>query len=186
MPFARPAALVFAFLAACGSTAETPTSDAGTADGGGGGGGGDAGADAATGADAAVDGGAIECEPAASVGKPCVPGQLSCDHVDECCSDTFVCDATSRAWKSSGVACLQCEGFTCGDKKCTGGQVCLARSSGVSGGATTYECAAMPDACSRQWTCDCVTKNVGSGCTLAGSGSCTSSGTHVTLSCMGI
>ena len=165
--------------AACGSTSDPSTSDAGT--------------DAATSKDSALDaandgdggGPTNACVPSPTVGGACVFGQVSCDRVDMCCAQTVTCDEATQKWKDSGVACLQCEGFACGDKNCEGGQVCLERASGVDGGTASHECVAMPAACARQWSCDCVTKNLGSACTVSPVKACTDTRTHVTVSCMG-
>jgi hypothetical protein len=109
--------------------------------------------------------------------------------VDPCCAQTTVCDGATHKWKDSGVACLLCPSFSCGAQTCQGGTVCVARGSGVmmdGGASTTYECAPMPPACARDWSCGCVTKNLPANCTLSPVKGCDEQGVHVTLSCMGM
>lgn len=133
-------------------------------------------------ADAATDAGA--CVRVSQEGTTCVPGQRSCDRVDLCCASAFTCNTVSKTWKLEGMACLLCQSHPCGGKTCQGSQMCVQRQSGVNGGTTTYECAAYPDACAREWTCGCVQQNLPPTCTLAPNG-CTDSPLPVTLTCMG-
>jgi hypothetical protein len=155
-------------MIACGGVSTTNT-DAGEA------GAGEAGADASA------------CVLLPKIGTPCTPGQKSCDRVDPCCTQTVVCDAMTALWKDSGVACLQCEGFACGSQTCAGGMVCVSAGLGIpppdGGPSVTYTCTAMPAACSRNWSCDCVTKNLPPNCVSLTD--CTDMATHVKLGCKG-
>lgn len=162
--------IAFALLVACGGS----TTNA------------DAGADGAAG-DAAGDGGGA-CVPSPTLGGACTPGDQPCDRVDPCCTQTLVCDAAARVWKGSGIACAQCEGFSCGAQTCAGGTVCVAAGVGTmppDGGPTVnYSCVPMPAACARDWTCDCVAKNVPPACVKLTT--CADPKLHPTLSCQGI
>lgn len=155
-----------ALLLACGGSATTNT---------------DAGADGA-----ASDGGACVSSP--KVGQACASGAKPCDRVDPCCAQTLVCDAMTSVWKNSGVACIQCEGFSCGAQTCMGGTVCVAAGVGIpppDGGPTVnFSCAPMPAACARDWTCDCVSKNLPPSCVSLTN--CTAQGLHPKLDCKGI
>lgn len=179
-------------LIACGAVQSTssPLDGGSPSDGGPAGEGGDAAPrnDGGAGSDASndgasADGGACVTEPKA--GDACTAGQVSCDRVDPCCTQTVVCDPSTGKWKDSGINCFQCESFACGTQTCAGGSVCLTRASGIGGGGNSYECMAMPAACLRNWSCDCITKHVPASCTLPPSNGCTEQGVHVTLSCMG-
>jgi hypothetical protein len=168
------------FLVACGGTTSAPVvtpdgggSDAATSDGG-------SSDSGSTDPDAA--GGCVH-QPAADTA--CVPGQLSCDRVDLCCASAAACDPTTQKWKLTGNACLLCSKHGCGDKTCAGNEMCVSQAPGTPGGQPTYSCAAYPAACAREWTCGCVTKNLPTGCALAGNG-CNDTDFPVKLSCMGI
>jgi len=154
-------------LVACGGASTPVGADAG---------------DASVPVDAAGDGGGCVTSP--KIGDACTAGQTSCDSVDACCAQTVVCDGA--AWKASGIACLLCSGIPCGAQTCAGGSVCVARGSGIDGGGTSHECVAMPPACSRNWTCGCVTKNLPPNCTLAPTNGCVDQAHQVTLTCMGM
>lgn len=143
----------------------------------------DASSDGTSSSETSSDAAACVSEP--KIGDACSPGQVSCDRVDPCCAQSIVCDEPTAKWKDSGVACLLCNQFACGTESCAGGSVCLARASGIDGGTTSYACVSMPTACSRNWSCDCVTKNLPPNCTLSPAGGCSEQGVHVTLSCMG-
>lgn len=180
-------AVLAALIVACGGTTSSPSdmTDASASDGASPGS--DA-HDAGDGAVVLVDGASTDaasgCIELPAEGTACAPGQVSCDRVDLCCASAAQCDPTTSKWKLSGNACLLCESRPCGDKTCTGNQLCLARASGVSGGATSYECTAYPTACAREWTCACVEKNAPN-CTLV-PGGCSDTVFPVKLSCMGI
>lgn len=169
------AALALVTLVACGGT-QTVDADSGT--------------DAAP-SDAASDGtsdaapDASGCVPSPKAGTPCVPGQVTCDHVDGCCAPTLGCNPTSKTWELLAVGCA-CQGHTCGTKTCSGTEMCVERQPGipVDGGGSFFECAPYPDACKSNWTCGCVEKNLPSACTLAPSG-CKDTPFPVRLSCMG-
>lgn len=182
-------ALLVALVVACGGTTSSPsdvTADGGTtADGAAPGS--DASTDASTPAvpDAATKDAAGGCAELPAEGTSCAPGQVSCDRVDLCCASAAQCDPTTSTWKLSGNACLLCPTHGCGDKTCTGTQMCVAHAAGIPGGSTTYECAAYPAACAREWTCACVEKNLPGGCTLAANG-CNDTELPVKVSCMGI
>lgn len=179
--------LFVAILVACGGTTTTiATQEAGTSDAGPT----DSAADAATidGAtptDGAGPDGAGGCVSLPAEGTACIPGQISCDRVDLCCASAATCDATTKKWKLSAMACLLCPTHGCGDKTCAGTQMCIAHAPGVPGGQPTYECAAYPAACAREWTCGCVEKNLPAGCTLAVNG-CSDADLPVKVACMGI
>jgi hypothetical protein len=162
---------VCGFVVACGGTVATPVDgDAGT----------DAAADAVS--EAGGDGGS--CVPSPVVGSPCKVGDVSCDVVDACCAPSYGCSPQSKTWQPMEAGCM-CAGFKCGDKTCMGSQFCVSRGSGVDGGGTSYECAEYPTACARQWTCDCVKKNIGPSCLQNPPGICNDSAGHPMLSCMG-
>lgn len=156
-PWCMLAATIAVVQGSCGGGVAAPTADAGNAK------------DVA---DACVNG--------ATLGGACIAGQISCDKVDACCAGTLVCDPGTQKWKSSGLTCLLCASFSCGPKTCNGGQFCLLRTA--TDGGVSHECAPMPPACARQWTCGCV-KNTPLNCAMTGS--CTESNFHVTLSCPG-
>lgn len=162
-------ALVVVVLGACGGVSTPVDIDGG---------------DAGTPLDATADAGGCVTSP--KIGDACTSGQTSCDSVDPCCAQTVVCDAATHTWKASGIACLLCSGIPCGAQTCAGGSVCVARGSGVDGGGTSHECVAMPPACSRTWTCGCVTKNLPPNCILAPVNGCDDQASHVTLTCMGM
>jgi hypothetical protein len=173
-------------LVACGSTDSNPSggADSGTSpDGGSSLPDGGSATDGGGAKDAQADGGSCVLTP--KIGDPCTAGQVSCDHVDPCCAANTICDSTTSKWKDEGLACFQCEGFKCGTQTCQGGEVCLARGSGIDGGGTSYECVSMPTACERDWSCDCVKQHVPANCTPTPTGACSAQGVHVTLSCMG-
>ena len=140
--------------------------------------------DASVPPDAAGDAGGCVTSP--NVGDACTSGQTSCDSVDPCCAQTVVCDGATHTWKVSGIACLLCSTIPCGAQTCTGGSVCVARGPGMDGGGTSHECVPLPSACSRNWTCGCVTKNLPASCTLSPTGGCDDQAHHVTLTCMGM
>lgn len=172
-------------LGACGSTTSSGPDPSGS-DGGAGRTDSGSAADAASDASSS-DGGA--CVTAPNAGEACKPGDVPCDHVDPCCAQTVTCDNATRQWKNAGIACLLCNSFACGPQTCQGGTVCLAHGAGIpmpdGGDGTRYECAPMPAACARDWSCGCVSQHLPAGCTTSPSGGCTELGVHVTVSCMG-
>lgn len=164
---------VAAILVGCGGTTTVPVD-------------GDGGTDAA--ADAISEGGggdAGSCVPSPVPGTACKVGDVSCDKVDGCCAPSYACNALSKKWELLAVGCA-CMGFKCGNSTCMGTQICVARGSGVDGGGTSYTCAEYPTACARQWTCDCVKKNIGSSCLSNPPGPpCDESTGHPSITCMG-
>lgn len=189
MAFVRASFLISVpILVACGGSATTPLGDARDA------GGSDGAASDATTTDSgggSTDSGGGDpdaaggCVPLPAPGSPCVPGQVSCDRVDLCCASAAQCDPATRTWKLSGNACLLCPTHGCGDKTCSGTEMCVAHIPGVPGGQVSYECAPYPTACAREWTCACVGKNLPAGCTLTVNG-CNGVDLPVKISCMGI
>ncbi len=160
-------------ITACGGISSPVTLDAG---------------EAGSSVDAGVDTGT--CVPAPQSGGACTNGQVPCDQVDPCCSQTLVCDSSTQKWRASGISCLLCANFTCGWLTCNGGSVCVQRTSGLpspdGGSGPSYECVPMPTACDRQWTCDCVTKHLPPNCSLGGSSKCKDPAWQVTVSCLGM
>lgn len=189
MAFARICFLLpLLILVVCGGSTTAPIGDARDAGGSDG-----AASDATTTTDGAgpTDSGggdpdaASGCVHLPAAGSPCVPGQVSCDRVDLCCASAAQCDPATKTWKLSGNSCLLCSTHGCGDKTCSGVQMCVAHTPGVPGGQVTYECAPYPTACVREWTCACVGMNLPAGCTMAVNG-CNDAELPVKLSCMGI
>ena len=167
---------VVGLLVGCGGTVESPVA--------GDGGGKDAAGDVVS--DTGSDAGS--CVPAPVPGTACKVGDVSCDKVDGCCAPVYSCNPQTSKWEALLTGCM-CAGFKCGDKTCMGTELCLRRAGGVpmpdGGVAIGYECAAYPTACQRQWTCDCVTKNIGPSCLQNPPGVCDDSTGHPTLSCLG-
>jgi hypothetical protein len=150
----------------------------------------DAGSDAAS--DALVDGtsdaapDASACVASPKAGTPCVPGQVTCDHVDGCCVPVLGCNSTSKTWEVLAVGCA-CAGHPCGSKTCSGTEMCVERGTGVDGGGgSSFECAPYPDACKSNWTCDCVKGHLPPSCFLAPVGGCKDTPFPVRLTCMGM
>ena len=148
---------------------------------------GDGGMDASSDAVSEGGGDAGSCVPSPVTGTACKVGDVSCDKVNACCAPSYACSPQSKTWEALAVGCA-CIGFTCGDKTCAGTQICVVRGSGVlvpdGGKSTFYECAEYPAACARQWTCDCLKKNIGPSCMLSPAGGCDESKGHPTLTCM--
>lgn len=176
--------VIVALIAACGgaTTAALDAADASPDD-------------AATG-----DGGCLVQEPAE--GTACGPGQSVCSTGDACCVGyVWGCDATTHKWKKWGLGCacrldaghdapaipIDAGPFACGNVTCGGSQYCTDHPPGIRGpdGSTfpdAYNCDPLPAACSGNPTCACVVPTLGGSCQVA---SCSASGGHVTVTCLG-
>lgn len=165
------AAGFFSFAIACGGAAEQSLfssgdgSDGGTGTTNGGGGGSDGGGSGDAQSDRTPPSG---CDANA---KPA------------CLCGTPVCNGSQ--W-----SCTSCPGpFTCGNKTCNSGDVCLGRAPGIllpDGGVppTYYECQQLPAQCKANATCGCVQPLAQTKYSCWGS-QCDDSDGHVRLGCMG-
>lgn len=106
----------------------------------------------------AAECGDVLCPPAPSLpcpantasiaGRACDLEGASCG--DECCGDHVVC--TGGRWEpQTGVPCVWCSAWECGDGSCHDGELCHETCGPADGPA--YFCEPTPEGCS---SCDCI------------------------------